>query len=257
MMCDKDLIVSYVYDDLSDHERGRAEQHLRSCAACREEVAGLRGLRTTLAAWAPPEPDLAFRVVGGRQAEAASTWRTRWLPAFGLAAAAVLVLAAASALAHLQIQYGSEGLSVRTGWERPLQVVQPAVAAVAPAANEDQAKKLEVAYADIERRLRELESSRPAADSPVRSAAFTQGSRLSDAQILKQVENLLAQSESRQQQELALRIAQVARDVDAQRTADLARIQQGLGRIDAMTTAEVNAHRDLANIIMTSSRQQK
>ena len=36
---------------------------------------------------------------------------------------------------------------------------------------------------------------------------------------------------------------------------DLARIQQGLGRIDAITTAEAAAHRDLANYIFTSARQ--
>jgi hypothetical protein len=45
--------------------------------------------------------------------------------------------------------------------------------------------------------------------------------------------------------------------MDAQRTADLSRIQQGLGRIDAMTTADAAAHRELANYVITSTRQQK
>jgi hypothetical protein len=85
--------------------------------------------------------------------------------------------------------------------------------------------------------------------------AALKGARQSDAEILKQVRDLLAQSESKQQQELAFRIAQVIRDVDAQRVADLNRIQQGFGRIDAMTTAEAAAHRDLANYIVASSRQ--
>ena len=45
------------------------------------------------------------------------------------------------------------------------------------------------------------------------------------------------------------------RDVDAQRVADLNRIQKGFGRLDAMTTQEAVAHRDFANYIVASSRQ--
>ena len=81
--------------------------------------------------------------------------------------------------------------------------------------------------------------------------------RQSDDAILRRVDDLLAQSESKQQQELALRMAQLIRDVDAQRAADLTRIQQGLGRIDAMTTYEAQTHRDLTNYILASSRQQQ
>jgi chorismate mutase len=88
-------------------------------------------------------------------------------------------------------------------------------------------------------------------------AQVTAASRPSDTEILTRVRDLLSQSESRQQRELALRIAQVLRDVDAQRTADLARIQQGMGRIDAMTNADAAAHRELANYLITSTRQQK
>jgi hypothetical protein len=101
----------------------------------------------------------------------------------------------------------------------------------------------------MDRRLSVLEAA-------ARSAAPS-SQRVSDTEILRRVRDLLSQSESRQQQELALRIAQVIRDVDAQRLADLSRIQQGLGRIDAMTTAEAAAHRDLANYILTSSRAQQ
>ena len=79
--------------------------------------------------------------------------------------------------------------------------------------------------------------------------------RVSDAELIRRVRSMLAQSETKQQGELALRIAQVIRDFDAQRVADLNRIQQGLGRIDASVTAEANAHRELTNYILTSSKQ--
>ena len=84
--------------------------------------------------------------------------------------------------------------------------------------------------------------------------ASTMSARASDEEILKAVRDLLAQSETRQKGELALRIAQVFRDVDAQRVADLNRVQLGIGRIDATVADEAAAHRELMNYILTSSK---
>jgi hypothetical protein len=47
----------------------------------------------------------------------------------------------------------------------------------------------------------------------------------------------------------------VIRDFDAQRTADLANIQRGFRNIEAMTTNEIAAHRDLANYVFTNAKQ--
>jgi hypothetical protein len=259
MMCDKDLIVSYLYDELTAPERASLERHLRGCAECRDELDGLRGLRTALTAWTPPQPDLAFQIVD-RHEPARATWRPWWTPAFGLAAAAVLLLAVASALAHLEVRYGADGFSVRTGWDRTpvaAPVTAPVTTAAASPLPSAEAQQLADQYAAMEQRIQDLERARSTAPSPVRTVAASTPARTSDTAILRQVHDLLAQSESRQQQELALRIAQVMRDVDAQRTADLARIQQGLGRIDAMTAAEATAHQDLAKYLLTSARQQK
>jgi hypothetical protein len=269
MKCGGEQLLSYLYDDLSADERDACERHLGGCAECREELAGLRGLRSMLSTWTPPQPELAFEIVNHRAPHAAvlpmadtrreGSWRAWWTPAAGLAAAAVLVLAAASALAHVELRYDGRGFSVRTGWNTSAAVPQTASVAASPSAPSD-AKKIEASYADVERRLRELEvaSRRPIAQSPVRAASqVTAANRTSDTEALARVRDLLAQSESRQQRELAIRIAQVLRDVDAQRTADLARIQQGLGRIDAMTTADAATHRELANYIITSTRQRK
>jgi hypothetical protein len=255
MMCDKDLIVSYLYDELTAPERATLEQHLRGCAGCRDELDGLRGLRTALTAWTPPQPDLAFQIVD-RHEPARAAWRAWWTPAFGLAAAAVLLLAVASALAHLEVRYGADGLSVRTGWDRTPVAAPVTTAAASPVPSAD-TQQLADQYAAMEQRIQDLERARAAAPPAVRTVAASTPARTSDAAILRQVHDLLAQSESRQQQELALRIAQVMRDVDAQRTADLERIQQGLGRIDAMTAAEATAHQDLAKYLLTSARQQK
>jgi hypothetical protein len=250
-MCDKEQLVAYLYDDIGDADRAAVERHLQSCAECRGELRALRELRGGLARWAPPQPDLGYHVVRDR----APSWHAWWTPAFGLAAAAVLVLAAAAALAHVEVRYGQGGVSIRTGWGAAPAPVTAQMAAPAEGVSARQVSALEDRYAAIDRRLADLEASAQAApSSPVRQTSAA-SARQSDAEVLARVKALLVQSESRQQQQLALRIAQVLHDVDAQRVADLTRIQQGLGRIDMMTTAEAAAHRDLANYIMASTKQ--
>jgi hypothetical protein len=269
-MCeDKELLVGYLYDDLSDGDRARFEAHVRGCAACRAELKAMRAVRADLAAWAPPEPDFGFRVVrGGRDAAERDvirpivpSWRAWWTPAAGLAAAAVLVLAAAASLAHVEVHRGPDGVTVRTGWaaSAPGTAVDARGGGTSPVSvgrdtRLPSAPPMDAAFvAAFERRLSALEASL-SHDSGVRNAS-TMSARAADAEIIKRVRELLAQSESRQQGELALRIAQLIRDVDAQRVADLTRIQQGLGRIDATVTAEAASHRDLTNSILTFAKQ--
>ncbi|HEY7055798.1 MAG TPA: zf-HC2 domain-containing protein, partial [Vicinamibacterales bacterium] len=66
-MCDKELLVGYVYDDIIDMDRARFERHLRECAACRAEVAEMRRVRDDLAAWDAPQPAIGFRLVQDRK----------------------------------------------------------------------------------------------------------------------------------------------------------------------------------------------
>jgi hypothetical protein len=93
---------------------------------------------------------------------------------------------------------------------------------------------------------------------PVRNASVNAGSmsaRAGEADVIRRMRELLAQSETKQQGELALRIAQVIRDVDAQRVEDLKRIQHGLRGVEASVNAEAAGHRELTNYILTSARQ--
>ena len=248
-MCDKELLVAYIYDEIGEADRARYEAHLGICADCRAELDAMRSVRVDLRQWAPAQPDLDFRVVRDRR----PAWTAYWRPAVGLAAAAVLVLAVSAAIANVQVRYGQDGVTIGTGWRNtPAPAVSaPLGNAAALAAPSNDA--LRAQYAALERRLRQLESAVQTSD--LRKVSTVPP--LSDKELRRRVSDLIAQSESRQQQELAFRIAQVIHDVDAQRAADLARIQQGLGRIDAMTSAEAAAHRDLANYIITSQRQQR
>lgn len=253
-MCDKERLVSYLYDDPGDGERAAFDAHLRTCAACRDELNALRGVRADLISWAPAQPEFGFRVVREPKVvdRTPASWRGWWTPAAGLAAAAVLVLAAASAIAHVEIRRGPDGVTVRTGWSTAsAAAVEPSgvAAASAPAAPAMDRAIL----TGIERRINALEAA-ARDDSPVRNVSLA-AARSSDAELLRRVRELLAQSETKQQDQLALRIAQVVRDVDKQRVADLSRIQQGLRGIEASVTAEAVGHRELTNYLLTASRQ--
>lgn len=268
-MCEKELLVSYLYDDLGDADRARFDTHLRDCAECRAELNALRGVRADLISWSPPQPDFGFRVVREPKIPNVvamtprASLRAWWTPAAGLAAAAVLVLAAAAGLARIEVHSGPDGFTVRTGWG-----TAPASGSASTQTPGEAGRRGGVAARDVrlplvadaeliaalDRRLRALEAATRDA-SPVRNASAV-GARTSDVEIIQRVREMLAQSETKQQGELALRIAQVIRDVDAQRVADLARIQKGLRGIEATVSAEAADHRELVtNYILTSGRQ--
>ena len=69
----------------------------------------------------------------------------------------------------------------------------------------------------------------------------------SDAEITRRVRALVEDSEKRQQRELALRIAELLRDVNAQRQADLVKIDRTLGTVQYNVGIEVMKTRQQIN----------
>jgi hypothetical protein len=253
MMCDsKELLVGYLYDDLERDDRRTFDSHLLACADCRNELAALRATRGQMAAWAPPEPDLGLRMVRGASAPPS---RYRVGSAWGLAAAAALVLAASAAIANVEIRYGSDGVTVRTGWANRAgelaAVPSTDVQTVATASGEATTARAD--FEAIDRRLQELEAA--VRRAPVQAAS---GPVMTDAELLKRVRQFVSEAESRQQREVALQMAQMFRDFDRQRRTDLAMIQQGLGQYQGLTNAELATTRDLVNqLVRVSTRQEK
>ena len=116
---EKDMLIDFLYGEVDADARTRVEAHLARCAQCADEARGLTGVRSTLEVWAPPETELGFRVIADAHPEHApvSFWgRLRRPPAWGLAAAAVLVLAAAAAIAKPELQIGRGEMVLRLGW---------------------------------------------------------------------------------------------------------------------------------------------
>jgi len=270
-MCEeKDLLVSYLYDDLADADRARFERHVRGCADCRDELTALRGVRADLTSWAPPASELGFRIVrdpkvvelkprgASPEAGRGAHWRGWYTPAAGLAAAAVLVLAAASAIAHIEIHRGPDGVTVRTGWNTAAAQTTAALPApVAPAVREASvttAPAVDAAkLAAIEARLRALESSH---DSSVRAASML-SARSSDQELLRRVRDIVTVSEAKQTGELALRVSQMNREFDAQHAADMQKIQSIFARVNASVDADATMHREWASYMLSNSTKQK
>jgi hypothetical protein len=85
------------------------------------------------------------------------------------------------------------------------------------------------------------------------AAATTPGRQMpaaTDAAVLQRVQTLLAESEERQQRELAFRLTQVMRDVDSQRRMDLSRIEQTFGQMEGFTRPELADQRQMLNYLI-------
>jgi anti-sigma factor RsiW len=259
-MCNKEQLVSYVYEELAGHERAEFEQHLSACAECQEELADLRGTRFQLASWAPPQPEFNFHIVRGAAAPAAPVplqapprRRLAFVPQWALsAAAALLLVAGAAAVANLDVRYGQEGLVVRTGWMKapPPAVASPAIPAgattpaVPVSASSEQMKRIE----QLSTRLQELEQAYTAqlarVSSPTRASI-----------TVPELRRILEELESRQRTEMALQVAQVWKDFNAARVTDYTRMQDVVSRAQGVTNQQLRQHRDSIETLYRTASQ--
>jgi hypothetical protein len=221
-------IVGYLYDEAPLEERASFERHLRSCVLCRSEVDVLRGVRAELGKWASPEPDFAVTVDERAKVVPASRQMSSWAQAV----AATLLVGVGAGAANLDINYSSaQGLAVRTGWRHAAEdQVQTTVASPAVTSPQPSWKSELIA---LEARLREEMAAHPVA------APLPLSPPVGDDAALRRVRALLNDSEQRQTRELALRFAEMAREVEFQRQSDLAKIDRNLGMIQSRTGMEV------------------
>ena len=188
-----------------------------------DEVRELTDVRGTLEAWAPPAAGLGFRVVSDAHSESApvSFWgRLRHPPAWGLAAAAVLVLAAGAAITRPELEIGRGEKVLRLGWSDTASdvVTQPEAE---PASRSDQA----TLAAEPRQQLQPLRGTavavgqRSGASVPVQRGADVFGGQTAaanDERLLRSTRQLLFEKQ---------RIAD-------QRQADLSELQRAFGEFD-------------------------
>lgn len=218
------VLVAYLYDDLEPAERVAFDTHVTTCLPCRSELADMRGVRSRLAEWVPPEPSRLFSrqssvVSHQSQSESRRWWHT--VPVWAQVAAAMLVLGVSASIANLDIRYDkNNGLNVRTGWSKSA----PAAAAVADAPADAAPWRAELAALRTELRLQMRAQS-----TTVSAAAVTApvaGGAMSDAEFGRRMQVLLAESEKKQQKELAVRLVQLQTDFNALLQSDRIRTNQ-------------------------------
>jgi hypothetical protein len=258
MLCgyiDRDeTIVAFLYDDLDAGRRRDFEAHVLTCAVCREEVAGLRNVRTQLARWEPPAVASLQSQSPAAAQSAQSWWRT--MPAWAQAAAALLFLGVSAGIANLDVRYDQNGLAVRTGWSQAKSNgsgVPTDSSAEARNAKADAPWRSDLAALEQQLKTEFHESQVSASTAPQAVRAPSSA----DAETLRRVRALLEESEKRQQRELALRVAEVIRDVNAQRQADLVKIDRTLGVISNNTGVEVmRSRREMMDYLKLVSQRQ-
>jgi hypothetical protein len=269
----KEVLVTALYGEADPGEQAAVQRHIAACEACRAEFDELGVVRQVLREWEAPPLGENFRIVSapagpsapGRVVAGPSRWwagpAATWA---GLAAAAVLVIGVSAGLANLDVTVGPDGVRLRTGWAHteasaapPVQPVRgeaagattPAPVSVATATPD--AVPWRADLDTLEQRLRADMATRSSATSPAGAAA---GARADDEALLRRVQALIDLAETRQQQNLALRMTELARDFDMQRKADFVQIQQGLGRAEAEAARAQQMMNYLVRTASTSPR---
>lgn len=255
----QEALLDYLYEEGAPSERLKIARHLQECATCSVAVLELQAVRGLLNEWTPPAARLGFKIVadttdsadrdGAPAASRRGWWRSRpgadW-SAWAQAAAAIFLFAAGMGFSQLRFEYGDGALTVRARSAAPV-----AAASVLP-------------RGDVTLPAMPVSASEPSGASPnlaaleqtLRSelAAHPTSRSASADEVLNRVKALIDQSESRQQRELALRVAQVVNDFDTQRRADLLRVEQNFGELEGQTGAEVAQQRELLNSLVKVSQ---
>jgi hypothetical protein len=229
-----EALLDYLYEEGDSYERLKLAEHLQHCATCSVAVLEFQQVRGMLGSWAPPAAELGFRIVQDRdlspsasKEEARRGWlwgaSTPW-PRLGRAAgwaqaaAAILLFAAGMAVSQLHVDYEDGSLTVSTQSTQRSQAIRTASIALPPDSGATgPAAVTPETLSDLERLLRER-------------LAASNAASVDTEQLLQRVRAMIDQSEQRQQRELALRLSQVAREVDTQHQADLLQIQQNVGQ---------------------------
>jgi hypothetical protein len=275
----KEILVAVLYDEATADERRLVNEHTATCAECRDELTALNDARGLLGEWHAPTLTARFRVVAepapaedlaagnsARVLTGPGRWfSSRAVAAAAFAAAATLVLGVSAGLANLDVRFGGDGVTVRTGWNHDRAVAVPAapsplaapVAATSAArpSGSDDVALVRAELVALEKRMRsEMDARVAKAPGPTAALAATRGE---DEAVLRRVQALIDAAEVRQQQNLALRMTELARDFDVQRKTDFVRIQQGLGKLEGRAEAEAARNQQLMNYIVRVSSPQR
>jgi hypothetical protein len=251
-----ETLIGYLYGEIDPAQRAAFEAHTATCERCRTELADLENVRERLHDWTAPDaihpavPERAPSTYGVGIQPATSIWTAiRNTPGWAQAAAALLVVGASAGMANLDVRYDQHGLSIHTGWSQ---------AARSSAEPRETAQAAIIRRADLdalEQRLRNEFHGAAPVGAPGGLLKPDAAGAAANAQLLRQVRALIQDSERRQQNELALRIAEVVHEFDTKRGSDLVNIRRGMREIQSDAGAQQYILNDLRGSVRILASQ--
>ncbi|HEY7512425.1 MAG TPA: hypothetical protein VIG50_19350 [Vicinamibacteria bacterium] len=213
----RDDMLDVLYGEADFAVRRRFAEHEAACASCQEELAGLRRVRSDLAAWALPAA-----VPPARRP------RAFWRPA-AVAAALLLALSGAFTLSGSELRYDDGGLALRVGRGAP----RPEAAERRLAAIEARQRE------EIEELRRELARVRTETEQAT----------------LARVARLIEDSEARQAVLVGASMASLREEADARRRYDLAQVGAGLSYLEGKTGLQAARTTELMGHVLLAAQK--
>jgi hypothetical protein len=199
----------------------RVDEHHAACASCRDEMAALRRVRRDLAAWDLPAAVAPQRPPARRP--------LAWL---ATAAAVVAALGAGLVLSGTELRRDPVGLTLRWG----------------PGAGET-----ETLMARQEARHRAEMAALRAELQP--AAVVALGRPGSEEALLRRIQELIRESEARQDARVTARLAALSDRAETQRRYDLARVSAGLSYLEGKTGQDVVRTTELMGQVLQASQK--
>jgi hypothetical protein len=244
---DPGALVSYLYNDGSPEELAAIATHVQSCAACTSELAALGDTRELLSTWSPPQTELGLTLTASDALPVSSPSPTP-VPAMAMAVADDLPWWRQSTPVWMQAVAATmvfaAGMAIGTG-----RGVSPSSSGTTASATPTSAPAVGVSRSELaalEERLRGELTRLSAASTPAQPVPAAVRNT-DDEAMTKRFRAMLSESEERQRSELALRTAQVLRDIEIQRKVDVATIQNDIGKIQGVTGAALRQQQELTN----------
>lgn len=225
---DSAALVAYLYDECAPGEQALIEAHLKGCAVCASEIDGLRATRRTLAAWAPPEQALGFRITREdeprpvRILEPKIAWWRAPLPAWAQATAALVIFGVGLSVGSVRNTSQDQTAATRTA-----SVLPASVQTVASGVSRDDLTQLEQR---IRAELGQLRASSPAAPAAARG---------SDDALVQRVKTMIDESAADERRSFTERMLNMAEVIERQRRVDMAQIGSSMGQFQGAARNEI------------------
>ena len=218
MDCDafRDEMMDLLYGEAPPAVAQRLEAHEAACPGCREELASYRRLRRGLAAWRVPA-----------ELEARARPRAVARPYLAAAAALLLLVGGGIVLRGSEVRYEAGRFAFRLGrGSGPAEVQTELAAQEARHRQEMQGLRLSLA-----------------------------SSRRGDDQLLRKVQEMIAQSEARQAGLFTAGLERLEERTEARRQYDLAQVGVGLSYLDGKAGLQAARTTELMGHVLQASQK--